>query len=193
MREGEGYVSVVARSAKPLGIPEEIARRYSPVSRASSPESRWHSSVRGKGGFVVSLPFASEDVSGNILNRALRGDDSDTEWRCYETRYSPARGNSAAPRNSKSLANSEPFKSPEVSSSSFIYTRYIHKCVSTVSSLWQSLVLDLTTRRTSYGRNMGVSMSLRCSALGISLSCFDSVSIVVECACEIEVLFIILL
>lgn len=39
-REDEGYVSVVARSAKPLGIPEEIARRCSPVSRASSPESR---------------------------------------------------------------------------------------------------------------------------------------------------------
>ncbi|TGZ52797.1 Uncharacterized protein DBV15_07555 [Temnothorax longispinosus] len=58
--KGEGYsISVVARSAKPLGIPEEIARRYSPVSRASSPESRHSCSVRGKGGFVVSLPFAS--------------------------------------------------------------------------------------------------------------------------------------
>ncbi|EGI61006.1 hypothetical protein G5I_10768 [Acromyrmex echinatior] len=58
-KKGKGYVSVVTRSAKPLGIPEEIARWYSPVSQASSPKSRRHSSVREKGSFAVSLPFAS--------------------------------------------------------------------------------------------------------------------------------------
>lgn len=122
-RKDEGYVSVVAGSAKPLGIPEEIAQRCSPVSRASSPS---RDDIPAFAGRVVSLfryPFrVSEDVSGNILNRALRAtiptrDDVVTRQGIRGLVKLAA----AALRDSKSPANSKPFKSPEVSPSHFTY------------------------------------------------------------------------
>lgn len=90
-REGEGYVSVVVRFAKPPEIPEEIARRYPPVSQeAPASRVRWHSGVRWKGCFAYSL--LRKTSRGTFL--AVFGGTTIPTWMTLLRGKTFARGNS---------------------------------------------------------------------------------------------------
>lgn len=159
-REGEGYVSVVVRFAKPPEIPEEIARRYPPVSReAPASRVRWHSGVRWKGCFAYSL--LRKTSRGTFL--VVFGGDDHPDMDDVVTRQDICPWKFAAAQDFKSPVNSGSFKRLHVSSH--------FMCVCVCESACQF----------SNYRNIDISISLHCSVC-ISLSRFDELSIAIGCA-----------
>jgi hypothetical protein len=162
-----GYESVVVRSAKPTGIPEEIARRYSPVSRRVAMNS-W---IRGSDFAVPTILCSVLRSEGTFLAPSSERDDSDTGWRCYEARHSRARGNLRRHKTRDLRWIRHRLNRSEVPVTLYICIRMHIRSTCQTSDGPRSARDKL---RVEYGRFAPFTI--------FPLSCFDGISIVVECA-----------
>jgi len=165
----------MVRSAKPPGIPEEIARRYSPVFQRAPSSRDDIPEFAGWGGFAVPTILCSVLRSGGtfLVPSSERHDDSDTRWRCYEARHSCARENSRRHKMRDHQWIRHRLNRSKVPSVTLYIYMYMYAYKIDVSDLRRSSVCQ--------GQVTGGIWAFR-SVHDIPLSCFDVISIAVECA-----------